>query len=242
MPYLMVGKRAKEMAAVAPRHNFEYLEREAFGLTRRPLSLFCQGDGHEAENLIVGRIRGVEVYGFDYPYLSGPREDVGELPPGFPNVRYEQGNQYGCVLVPTDADFPMVFVTRRSRRGLLASGVETPVAVENKQFKKLFHVWSSDPAFLQRLLTPPVVDLLVRTDGRFTFEVFGDSILCLDRVVRPEEFPPLMALTVSLREQMAPELFDAYKVDEIVEQTAAEGSPGPIAPAASAEPGEHTWF
>src|SRR4051812_4687836 len=119
MPYLMVGKRAKEIAAVAPKHRFEFLEREAFGLTRRPLSLFCQSDGHQAENLLVGRIRGHEVYAFDFPYLSGPRDDLRELPPGFPTVRYEQGNQYGCVLVPTDADLPMAFITRRSRRGLL---------------------------------------------------------------------------------------------------------------------------
>ncbi len=240
----MIGKRAKEMAAVAPKHRFEFLEREAFGLTRRPLSLFCQSDGHQAENLIVGRIHGKEVYGFDFPYLSGPRDDIGDLPPGFPTVRYEQGNQYGCVLVPTDADFPMVFITRRSRRGLLAPGVETPTSVDSRSFKKLFHVWSSDPAFLHRLLTPSVVEVLVRTEGRFTFEIYGDSILCLDRVVRPEEFPPLMALTVSLREQFPAELFDEYAEDED-DARAAAAAPAAPAPDPSTPVGEgadKTWF
>jgi len=204
--YLLVGKRAREMAAAASEYRLEYMENDdAYGLTRRTFSLFAQSDGHLAENVLAGKRHGQEMYGFDYPYLSGQRSEVEDLPVGFPRMDYENGIQYGCVLVPTDGNLPLVHISpRNTRKGFLPTGLETPVDVENKAFRKLFRVWAEDPNLLHELFTPEVVAFLVNTGGRFTFEIHQDAILCLDRKVKAIEFPPLMALVVDL-ERTIPE-------------------------------------
>ena len=245
MTYLLVGKRAKEMASIASQYRLDYLESDAaFGLTRRTFSLFAQSDGRNAENLLAGRRKGHEMYGFDYPYLSGRRDDIEALPAGFPTMRYENGIQYGCVLVPTDGDLPMVHISPRSaRKGFLPSEMETPVSVEDKAFRKMFRIWAEEPSFLHELLTEQVVEFLVKTDGRFTFELHHDAILCLDRSVKPMEFPPLMALVVNFKITIPEAVWRGYPRLEpdlagVVLRGGAE--PEPSAPAEAAPSAEPT--
>ncbi|MEZ5141557.1 MAG: hypothetical protein R2726_03425 [Acidimicrobiales bacterium] len=208
MSYLRVGKRARDLAAVAQAKGITFTAEDPYALHRLPFTLFAQSDRHQAEHVLAARLRGRRVRGFDFPFVADePRERSG-IPGAAPWFRYEDGRQYGCVVVHVDADLPLCHVSPRGRRNQLDE--EAEVAIDDPVFAARFQVWCDNPGFARTLLVPEVVELLVRTEGRFSFELHRDAVLCFDRSVKPEEFPPLMALVVAFTDAWPEAVWAAF--------------------------------
>ena len=115
MSYLLAGKRAKEIAAVAEKSRINYSGHDVFGVHRLAFTLFAQSPGKRAENVITAKLKGHPVRAFDFPYAA-ERTDGAGLPPGTPVMRHEDGRQYSCILVHVDADLPFLHISPRGRR------------------------------------------------------------------------------------------------------------------------------
>ena len=136
MAYLLVGKRAKEMSAVATAKGITFTGDDPFALHRLPFSLFAQSDGHKAENVLAAKLRGRKVRGFDFPFVDWPENPRTGIPPESPWFRYEDGRQYGCVVTFVDADLPLLHLSPRGKRNQVDPSLE--VAIDHSAFAKLF--------------------------------------------------------------------------------------------------------
>src|SRR3954451_17233533 len=120
MPSLLVGKRAKEMAAVAQGKGISYAHEDPFGLALLPFSLFAPCDGaRRAENVLAAKIHGTRARGFDLPYVYDKRASNPAMPANLPKLRYDDGQTYGCAIAYTDASLPLLHVSPRGRRNQL---------------------------------------------------------------------------------------------------------------------------
>ena len=76
MSYLLPGKRSKELASVADANRLSFSQEDSVGCTELPFTLFVQGTGHAAQNVMVGRLHGMTV---GEPTLRGTANANGQL-------------------------------------------------------------------------------------------------------------------------------------------------------------------
>ena len=223
MSYLLPGKRSKELAAVAEANRLSFSQEDTSGCTESPFTLFVQGTGHRAQNVMVGRLHGVTVRGFDFPYLRNDRAitQMGFGLPGRPPVvPYEEGKHYGCALVElAGADLPFVHVAPKAKRRMLAPDLELQLG--HRELHKHSQLWAVDHDAAAAILTPGVLDFLAGTKGQFEFELCGAGVLSMVSAVKAEDFPKFMAMTVRFAEEISRGL-----------------SAGPVAPSSPPSPDE----
>ena len=119
MSYLLTGKRAKEMASVAQSRGIMFAPDDQSHLADSPFSLFWQSEPRPAENVMAATIRGTIARGFDFPYLADRQADATTHPVPHPPMRYDDGQQYGCVVAATRGWLPFVHVSPRGRKNQL---------------------------------------------------------------------------------------------------------------------------
>jgi hypothetical protein len=199
--YLLVGKRAKDMASVADANRLSYSADDPHNCARPPFTLFTQTSGLAATNTLTGRLHGVTVHGFDFPYLLDPEAaraaGIG-APGGPPLVAYDDGRPHGAAAVFDLLPVPWIHLSPRGRKPRIPADVEIPLG--DGRLTKLFAAWSDHPDAAAELLSGPVADLLVGTKGQFTFEIHTTGLLSVVGNIRPEDFPAFMAMTVRLHD------------------------------------------
>lgn len=208
------AERGRAIARVARANGFSYSESAGESLLRVPFELFREGDGRGAEHLVAGRAPdGAPVQVFDYfayeeqrqprsAGLSGllGRDDEIQVP----NRTYRW---WTCCVTELDLVFPPTTIERKGAvlRALGAVGLRS-MEFESEAFNRMFVVSSEDARFLQHLVTPGVMDLLLSTEGKVRFELRGRWLLAaLDRRdVTPDLFLSLVGLTTELRRRFPP--------------------------------------
>ncbi len=225
MSYLLPGKRSKELAAVADANRLSFSQEDSLGCTDLPFTLFVQGTGHAAQNVMVGRLHGMTVRGFDFPYLRNDRAIAqaayGE--PGKPPViPYEEGKQYGCALVALTVELPFLHIAPRAKRRMLPPELEMRPA--HAELARHYQLWALDHAAVGALFTEALADFLAGTRGQFEFELCGPGVMSMVNGVKAEDFPKFMAMTVRFAEALRAAV------------AAAPAPPPPVAPPSDPAP------
>jgi hypothetical protein len=211
------AQRARQLAAVAAANGFTYSEEDTGDCTRVPFELFRRGDGRGAENVLSGRASdGAPVRVFDfywYDEQDDGRSTVGSggffasadddaIRVGTPPRSYEYAT---CCLTQVGAVYPPTVI---EPRGLLGRALDVvgvrPIQFESEAFNRMFQVRGEDTRFIQHLIDPQVMDLLLGTEGKVRWELRGRWILAsLDREdVTPDLVMGLVGLTTELRRRI----------------------------------------
>jgi len=209
------ASRSRALARVAAANGFTYSESAGSAVVRVPFELFRAGDGRGAENLVAGKAPdGAPVQVFDY-FFYEEDEDArrsqlaafgtdGDAAVSVPSRTY---TWFTVCVSEMDLVCPPTTIERKGvvLRALGAVGLRS-MEFESEAFNRRFLVSSEDSRFLQHLITPGVMDLLLTTEGKVRFELRGRWMLAaLDRSdVTPDLFLSLVGLTTELRRRFPP--------------------------------------
>jgi hypothetical protein len=208
------AERSRAVERVARANGFSYSETAGGSLLRVPFELFRQGDGRGAENLVAGRAPdGAPVQVFDYFFFDQEDPRSGSFAGAFDDdeavVQVPSRTYYWstCCVSELDLVCPPTTIERKGAvlRALGAVGLRS-MEFESEAFNRTFLVSGEDSRFLQHLITPNVMDLLLATEGKVRFELRGRWLLAaLDRKdVTPDLFLSLVGLTTELRRRFPP--------------------------------------
>jgi hypothetical protein len=205
--------RMHQAQAVARANGFSYSQEDTGACTRVPFVLFRQGDGRGAENVLSGTAPdGAPVRVFDYFfYDEQERANTGGLAAlgSDDDAVYQSGHRhytwFTCCLTEVDSVYPPTVI---ERRGVLAKvvgalGVRS-VQFESDAFNRMFQVTGEDTRFIQHLVDPQIMDLLLGTEGKVRFELRGRWVLAaLDRNdVTPDLMMAMVGLTTEFRRRI----------------------------------------
>jgi len=207
------AERGRAIERVGRANGFAYTAEGGADHVRVPFELFRQGDGRGAENLLQGRapdsapVRIFDFYfyeeeerreRFDLGSMAGQGDDAVQVP----SRTY---HWFTCCVTELDAIYPPTTIERKTAvlRALGAVGVRS-MEFESEAFNRMFLVSSEDSRFLQHLITPSMMDLLLSTQGKVRFELRGRWLLAaLDRNdVTPDLMLSLVGLTTELRHRI----------------------------------------
>jgi hypothetical protein len=209
------AERSRALARVASTNGFSFSEVAGPSVLRIPFELFRAGDGQGAQNLLQGKAPdGAPVQVFDYFFYEEEERSQGQV--GW----LQADGDEAAVTIPsrtytwftvcvTELDLvcPPTTIERKGAvlRALGAVGLRS-MEFESEAFNRRFLVSSEDSRFLQHLITPGVMDLLLTTEGKVRFELRGRWLLAaLDRDdVTPDLFLALVGLTTELRRRFPP--------------------------------------
>lgn len=207
------AERGPAIARVARANGFHYSETGGGDHVRVPFELFRQGDGRGAENLLQGHAPdGAPVRVFDF-FFYEEQERNGSNGLGWLAGEDDAAVQvpsrtyywFTCCVTELDAIYPPTTIERKGAvlRALNAVGLRS-MEFESEAFNRMFVVSSEDSRFLQHLMTPGMMDLLLATEGKVRFELRGRWLLAaLDRKdVTPDLVLSLVGLTTELRRRI----------------------------------------
>lgn len=242
--------RGRKAGSVARANGFSFSYEDPLGCTSVPFELFRQGDGRGAENVMWGDAPdGAPMRVFDY-FFYEEYEDPDRRWGFEPEAKIELANRqyrwFTCCLTEVDAIYPPTTIERRGllSKALSAIGVR-PVQFESEAFNRLYAVTGEDTRFIQHLIDPRMMDLLLGTSGKVRVDLRGRWVLVtLDRdEVPPEHFPALVGFATELRRRvpnvvrsMTTQLPSASLlppipgVDEPAETPPGATAPGPTPP------------
>lgn len=207
MTYLLPGKRAKDLEALAARHTFEYQETDR--RISRSFRLFAQAETRNLpENVLHGQMRSYSFCAFDYTYLEDfdTRRTRDESRPWIP---YESPAQFTCAIVDIGADVPETVLNPRAEKRLFSAALE--LDAPDKALGKLFQFWSSVPGTLKWLSDEKFSEFLENTRGKFGFELREGSLMCVASDVRAPDVLGLIAMSVTAAERLPTGLLKAYQ-------------------------------
>lgn len=207
MTYLLPGKRAKDLEALAARHTFEYQETDR--RISRSFRLFAQAETRNLpENVLHGQMRSYSFCAFDYTYLEDfdARRARDESRPWIP---YESPAQFTCAIVDIGADVPETVLNPRADKRLFSAALE--LDAPDKALGKLFQFWSAVPGTLKWLAEEKFAEFLANTRGKFGFELREGSLMCVASDVRAPDVLGLIAMSVTAAERLPTGLLKAYQ-------------------------------
>jgi hypothetical protein len=183
------SQRAKAMAPTAARHGLHYSEVDQFGCTRVAFPLFTTGDGRKVEHVMWRTgANGLDVRVFDYSYYDERRDREG-------NVR-QDWSHFSCAMARHNGFWPTVHISKERLLDRVARVLGMPdIRLESEEFNRLFRVQCTDARFATALLDPQMMEYLLTTEGRLTFETQGRWLLCIaPRLKDPTEMVGLLGV------------------------------------------------
>lgn len=203
--------RARQLQAVARANGFAFSREDTGECTRVPFVLFRQGDGRGAENVLSGVAPdGAPVRVFDYFFYDEQEERSGGLAGfGDDDTAMRSGARryswFTCCLSQMEAVYPPTVIERRGVLAKVAGAIGVrSVQFESDAFNRMFQVTGEDTRFIQHLVDPQIMDLLLGTEGKVRFELRGRWLLAaLDRDdVTPDLMLALVGLTTEFRRRI----------------------------------------
>lgn len=140
-----------------------------------------RGHSPRAYNVISGKLRGREVYAFDFCYKTTVKTRNGER---------EKFHHLSAAIVPCDCRFPGLLIRPEKLADKLAGLVGAQdINFESREFSKRFFVQSPDRKFAYAAITAPVMEFLLRADEGWTIELWGsNAAIATGKVWRPGQF------------------------------------------------------
>ena len=166
----------------------------------------AEGTGWTALDVVIHEGRdGIESYAFDvrswteYEVVEGDdgersyrRRRHGRVAASARLVRRHRGATRTAAVTPIGLNAPRLVVARENVASKLFSRVtRLDLDVESELFNRSYHVLCDDRAFARALLDARMVDLMVRSEGRISFEFVGPWVLLYTTRLEPELLPGL---------------------------------------------------
>jgi len=109
-------------------------------------------------------------------------------------------------MAPLPINAPRLVVGRENLASkLFVTATRLDLDVESEMFNRSYHVIGEDRAFAREVLDARMVDLMVSTEGKITFEFLGRWLLLHSEQIEPELLPGLARLADEMR-QVVPAL------------------------------------
>ena len=174
----------------------------------------ADGTGWTAVDVVIHEGRdGIESYAFDvrtwteYEVVEGDdgersyrRRRAGRPSVSSRLVRRHRGATRTAAITPIGLNAPRLVVARENVASKLFSRVaRLDLDVESESFNRSYHVLCDDRAFARTLLDARMVDLMVQSEGRISFEFVGPWALLHTTRIEPELLPGLARYAEELR-------------------------------------------
>ena len=214
--------RDHQARQAARASGMEYRSEDGFGLSKLGFHHLPRGDGRgwTANHVVTLTSRdGAKVHAFDV--RSWTEFAVNESAQGEKTVRRvrmgqgrtseriirkHQGATQTAAMAPLPINAPRLVVGRENLVSkLFATATRLDLDVESEMFNRSYHVIGSDRAFAREVLDAQMIDLMVSTEGKITFEFSGHWLLLHTEQIEPELLPGLARLADEIR-QVVPAL------------------------------------
>ena len=203
--------RSHRIERAARAAGMDYREQDGFGLSRIEFHHMARGDGRgwTANHVVTHEARdAVKVHAFDVRSWTEYRvtEDrngektvrrrrAGEGSRTDRILRRHQGATQTAAVAPLPINAPRLVIARENAASkLFTRATRLDVDVESEAFNRSYHVIGADLGFARELLDARMIDLMVSTEGRITFEFFGTWLLLHTDQLDPELLPGLARL------------------------------------------------
>jgi len=214
--------RNRQVRRAAVASGMHYRPEDGFGLSRVAFRHMASGDGRgwTASQVVTLEARdGARVHAFDVRSWTDfavnqtargettvRRVRTGEGRASDRIRRRHQGATRSAAMAPLPINAPRLVIGRENLVSkLFATATRIDLDVESEMFNRSYHVIGEDRAFARELLDARMIDLMVSTEGKITFEFLGRWLLLHAGQVEPELMPGLARLADEMR-QVVPEL------------------------------------
>lgn len=215
--------RARQIARAAAASGMDYRAQDGQGLSKVSFQHLASGEGRgwTAVDVVSFEGRdGVRAHAFDV--RSWTEYDVDEDENGerryrrrsaandvrgfSRTIRRHQGATRTAAMVPLPLNGPRLVVARENFVSkLFAAATRLDLDLESEAFNRSYHVICEDRRFARAMLDARMIDHMVRTEGRMSFEFVGSWALLYTTRLEPELLPGLARFAHELR-AMVPRL------------------------------------
>ncbi len=211
--------RERLVARAATASGMRYREQDGAGLGRIRFRTFpsADGQGWTATNVVTWATPSGDVHAFDVrgwteseqieqtngqPQLRGRR--LG--PPSTTRVvRKHQGSTTSGAVAWLPINAPTTLIARENVASkLFSAATRLDIDTESEFFNRSYHVISDDREFARALLDAQMIDLILRGEGKISFEFFGRSLLLHTVRLEPELLPGLARFAGEFSSVVAP--------------------------------------
>lgn len=199
------NRRARSMAPTAAAHGLQYSTGDMLGCTQVAFPLFVAGEGRTVENLMWRQgANGLDLRVLDYAYYDEYKDKNGHV--------HKRWSYFTCAMARHNGLWPTVRVTRERVADKLGQKLGLPdIELESEEFNRMFIVQCEDRAFATALLDAQMMELLISTKGRITFETKGRWLLVIaPRVDTAAEMVGLLGVADEFIERIPSVVWELY--------------------------------
>lgn len=213
--------RDRQVERAAQTSGMDYRAEDGFGLSKVGFHHMARGDGRgwTASHVVTLTSRdGAKVHAFDVRSWTEfavnetaqgektiRRARVGEGMASDRIMRKHQGATQSAAMAPLPINAPRLVVGRENLVSkVFASATRIDLDVESELFNRSYHVIGEDREFARAVLDAQMIDLMVSTEGKITFEFFGRWLLLSTEQIEPELMPGLARLADEMRRVVPP--------------------------------------
>lgn len=203
--------RAHQIEMAAKANGMSYRAEDGFGLSRISFHHMSSGGGRgwTASHVVTHTTSGgAKVHAFDvrswteYEVIEKAngertmRRARGERRSSTSNItRKHNGATKTAAVAPLPINAPQLVIGRENLLSkAFATATRLDIDVESEAFNRSYHVIGADRAFARAVLDAQVVDLIVSTEGKITFEFLGTKLLLHTEQLPPDLMPGLARL------------------------------------------------
>lgn len=208
--------RERSYGVLARRLGLRYSADDPFELDRLPFELLRTGGAAKVTNVAWGDVHGLPVTAFEYRRLSRETMDKGEIPWAF-----------SCVMTTLAIVAPQLKIERQSEEAYQlgrAIGAAERVRTESNEFERAFQIRCDDRRFALALLDPAVMGWLLDTPGTWSFELFGNRMLCFSPLRPLAEWESLITSLRDLRDRIPSVVWSVASVSAPTEDSLRRGA------------------
>jgi hypothetical protein len=208
--------RQSQIQQAARGSGMSYREQDGFGLDRVKFAHMPAGDGRGwAASHVVTLIAkdAAKIHAFDARTWvevavdeTVNRENAvrrrrrGEGQVSDRIVRKYVGGTMSGAVAPLPINAPRLVIGRENMVSkVFAAATRLDLDVESEAFNRSYHVIGQDRGFASALLGARMIDLMVSTEGKISFEFFGSWLLLHTDQLEPTLFPGLARLADEMR-------------------------------------------
>lgn len=209
-------RRDHQVGHAAGLSGMDYRREDGFGLSKISFHHMARGDGRGwTANHVVTLTSGdgVKVHAFDVRSWTEfavnenaqgekrvRRARVGQGRASDRITRKHHGATQSAAMAPLPIHAPRLVIGRENLVSkLFATATRIDLDVESELFNRSFHVIGEDRRFARELLDAQMIDLMVSTEGRITFEFLGNWLLLHTQQLQAELMPGLARFADEMR-------------------------------------------
>jgi hypothetical protein len=220
------NRRIRAMIPTARAHGLEYSGGDIYGTTQVAFPLFRAGDGRLVENVMSRTgANGLDVRVFDYAYYTEQKDEYNRI--------HKRWEYFNCAMARHNGLWPLIHISRERVVDKIGQTLGLPdIDLESEEFNRRFRVQCEDRRFATALLHPLMMEFLMATEGRLTFETKGRWLLVIaPRLDMPVEMVGLLGVADEFLRRIPNVVWDLYPEGADTERGAAtnDGASGLLA-------------